>query len=47
MCGRRNSSYHSEMDKDLKVRSGEHTGVSPLTFRKVKQSKRVQLVNIN
>ena len=27
------------MDRHLKVRSGEHIGISPLTFRKVKPSK--------
>ena len=39
MCGRCNSSYYSEMDRHLKVRSGDHIGISPLTFRKVKPSK--------
>ena len=27
------------MDRHLKVSSAEHTGISPLTFRKVKPSK--------
>ena len=39
MCGRCNSSYYSETDRHLKVRSGEYIGISPLTFRKVKPSK--------
>ena len=37
-CGRCNSSYIGETDRHLKVRSGEHTGISPLTFNKVKPS---------
>ena len=37
--GRCNSSYYSETDRRLKVRSGEHIGISPLTFRKFKPSK--------
>ena len=51
MCGRCNSSYYGEMDRHLKVRSGEHTGIPPLTFRKVKPSKesviRDHLLNCN
>ena len=40
ICGRCNSSYYAVMDRHLKVRSGEHFGISPLTFRrKVKPSK--------
>ena len=39
-CGRCNSSYYGETDRHLNVRSGEHIGISPLTFRKVKPSKR-------
>ena len=38
MCGRCNSSYYGETDRHLKVRSREHIGISPLTFRKVKPS---------
>ena len=38
-CGRCNSSYYGETDRHLKVRSGEHIGIPPLTFRKVKPSK--------
>ena len=32
MHGRCNSSYYSETDTHLKVNSGEHIGISPLTF---------------
>ena len=39
MCGRCNSTYYGQMDRHLKVRSGEHIGISPLTFMKTKQSK--------
>ena len=39
MCGRCNSTYYREMDRHLKVRSGEHIGISPLTFKKTKPSK--------
>ena len=46
-----NSSYYDETDKHLKVRSGEHIGISSLTFRKVKPSKesaiRDHLLNCN
>ena len=38
-CGRCNSSYYSETDRHLKVRSGEHIGISLLIFTKVKLSK--------
>ena len=38
-CGRCNFSYSGETDRHLKVRSGEHIGISTLTFRKVKPSK--------
>ena len=37
--GRCNYSYLGKTDRHLKVRSGEHIGISPLTFRKVKPSK--------
>ena len=39
MCGRCNSNYYGETDRHLKVRSGEHIGISPLTFKKTKPSK--------
>ena len=49
--GRCSSSYYGETDRHLKVRSGEHIGISPLTFRKVKPSKesaiRDHLLNCN
>ena len=31
-CGRCNSSYYGDTERHLKVRSGEHMGISPLTF---------------
>ena len=37
-CGRCNASYYGETDRHLKVRSGEHISISPLTFKKVKPS---------
>ena len=50
-CGRCNSSYYGETDRHFNVRSGEHTGISPLTFRKVKLLKesaiRGHLLNFN
>ena len=49
--GRCNSPYYGETDMHFKVRSGEHTGISALTFRKVKPSKeseiRDHLLNCN
>ena len=39
ICGRCNSTYYGEMDRHLKVRSGEHIGISPLIFKKTKPSK--------
>ena len=46
-CGRCNSFYYDETDKHLKVRSGEHIGISPLTFGKVKPSKESAIVTIS
>ena len=37
-CGRYNASYYGETDRYLRVRSGEHICISPLTFKKVKSS---------
>ena len=37
--GRCNSSYYGETETHLKVRSDEHMGTSPLTFKRVKPSK--------
>ena len=34
-----NSIYNGETDRHFKVRSGEHIGISPLTFMKTKPSK--------
>ena len=38
-CGRCNSSYYGETERQLKVRSDENIGISPLTFKKTKPSK--------
>ena len=38
-CGSCKSSYYGETDKHLKVRCGEHIGISPLTSKKIKPSK--------
>ena len=50
-CGRCNSTYYGETDRLLKVRSAEHIGISPLTFKKTKPSKesaiRDHLLNCN
>ena len=35
-CGRCNSSYYGEAERHLKVRSSEHIGISPITFKKTK-----------
>ena len=37
-CGRCNASYYGETDRHLKIWLGEHIGISPLTFEKVKPS---------
>ena len=39
MCGSCKSSYYGEADRHLKVRCGEHIGISPLTSKKVKPLK--------
>ena len=39
-CARCSSTYYSEMDRHLKVRSREHTGITALTFKKTKSSKK-------
>ena len=50
-CSRYNSYYDGEMDRQSKVRSEEHTVISPLTFKKTKSSKesaiRDHLLNCN
>ena len=38
-CGRSNSSFYGETDRHLRVRGGEHIGLSPLTFKKFEPSK--------
>ena len=37
-CGRFDAFYYGETDRHLKVRSGGHIGISPLTFKTVNQS---------
>ena len=37
--GRCNSTYYGETNRHFKVRSGEHTGISPLAFKKTKPSQ--------
>ena len=37
--GKCNSSYYNGTQRHLKFRSGEHLGISPLTFKKTKPSK--------
>ena len=44
-CKRCNSSYYGETVRHLKVRSGEHIGISPLTFRKFKPSRECAIRN--
>ena len=44
-CGRCNSSYYSETDRHLKIRSGEHIGISPLTFKKTKPPKKSAILD--
>ena len=38
-CGRCGSSYYGETDRHLRVRTGEHIDLSPLTFKKCTPSK--------
>ena len=38
-CGSCKSSYYGETDRHLKVRCGEHIGISLLTLKKIKPSK--------
>ena len=38
-CARCNSSNYGETERHLKVSCGEHIGISPLTFKKMKTSK--------
>ena len=50
-CGRCKSSYYGETERHIKVRSGKHNGISPLTSKKIKPSKksaiRDHLLNYN
>ena len=45
MCGRCTSTYYGETDRHLKVKSGEHIGISPLTFKKTKLSMESTICN--
>ena len=45
MCGRYNSSYDSETERHLKVRSGKDIGTSQLIFKKTKLSKESSIQN--
>ena len=45
MCDRCNSTYYGETDRHVKVRPGEHNGISPLTFKKTKPSKESAIRN--
>ena len=46
-CGGCNSTYYGETDRHLKVRFGEHIGISPLTFKKtINHQRRAQLATI-
>ena len=38
-CGKCNSSDYGETEKHFKIRSGEHVGISPLSFKKTKPPK--------
>ena len=38
-CGNCKSSSYGEADRHLKVRCGEHIGISPVTLKKIKPSK--------
>ena len=42
-CGRCNTSYYGKIDRHLKIRSGEHIGISPLTFKKVTSSAEISI----
>ena len=43
MCERCNSSYYVKTYRHLKLRSGEHIGISHLTYRNDKQSKEITI----
>ena len=45
-CDRCNSSYYGETESQLKVRSGEHIEISPLTFKNTEPSKGIRYVII-
>lgn len=43
MCGRCSSTYYVEMDRHLKVKSGEHIGILTMAFEKTKLSKEIAI----
>ena len=43
-CGRCNPSYYGKTGRHLKVRSGEHIGISLLPYKKRNRLKRVHYV---
>ena len=47
MCGRCSSTYYGETDRHLKVSSGKHIGISPLTIKETKPSKESAICNHN
>ena len=38
-----NSSYYGETERHLEIRSGEHLGISSLTFKKIKPPKKASI----
>ena len=44
-CGRCNYTYYGQTDRHLKVRFGEHIGISTFTFKKTKPSKESAICN--
>ena len=42
-CGRCNCTYYVKTERHLKVRFGEHVGISPLTLKKTKPSKAISI----
>ena len=45
MPGRSSSTYYGETDSQLKVKFGEHNGISLLTFKKTKLSKEIAILD--
>ena len=42
-CARWNSSYYGQTKRHFKIRSGEHIGISSLTFKKKKPRKKASI----